>query len=305
VRRALWLLIFAAVGCPVQAQAACDPIIGVSNYTACAIDAADEIQCWGTDTFDLLTDVPSGTFTSLDGGDSTFCAITTATGVACWGADADPIVTETPGTTGFVYVTPGTDTACALETDDTVTCWGDNETVFDVAEGGSSYDHIDGEQDGYCGVKTDGSLHCWGDDLGDGLFTEPAGTDWVRVSAVASHACAIDSTGAMDCWGDNGDGQCDVPVGTYLDVSAMNSLTVAIETDGDLVLWGFDYVGTLPSGSDFVALECSGATCCAVTSAGNVECFGDDTAGVVTGSAGDECPDAAPAASYVVVMVGM
>lgn len=288
------------------ARAACDPVIGVSNYTACVIDEEDAIQCWGTDLFDLLTSAPaSGTYTSLDGGDTAFCAIETDTGVVCWGCDGTCTqVTETPAGTGYAYVTPGTSSVCALKTDDTVECWGETAApVFDVAEGGNSYNQIDGEQDAYCGVKTDGSLHCWGDDLATGLFTEPAGTSWVRVSAIAGHACAIDNTGTMDCWGDNTDGQCDVPVGTYLDVSAMDGLTVAIEADGDLVLWGNDYIGPLPGGSDFAVLECSGATCCAVTTSGNVECFGDDTQGVVTGAAGEECP--AAAASYVIVMVGM
>jgi hypothetical protein len=308
--RRLALAILILLAGPGFALAACEPIFGVGNYVACAISAEDgSIECWGTDTFSLLTSKPSVTgATFIDGGDDTVCYITSTGAIDCWGCGGCSVTDDVPAGTNYVSVSPGTaDEACALETDDTITCWGDNVAFFDVAPPASTFDQMSGDQGTFCGVLTTGALECWGFDLATGVMTEPAGTDYAKVDATGSHACALKDDASIACWGDNSDGQTTVPGTGYIDVAVSDGSSCAVESDNDLVCWGsdvLDLITDIPAG-DFVAVKCSTGTCCASSTTGNISCWGDANADIVTGSAGEECPAApAPGGGYIVTFVG-
>lgn len=313
---------------PGFAQAACDPVIGVSNWNACSIATDGTLDCWGSDTYSLTTGAPAGTFTSLDGGDADMCAVKTDGSLSCWGSTTYELIAEVPAGTTYTYATPGTATACALKSDNSATCWGNNReacatnsdctVITGTCSGGqctgaygwdapaSSFLQIAGDQDTYCGVKTDHSLECWGEDSGLGVLTEPSGTSFDFVDATAGHACAIKSDDSVDCWGDNSDGESTDPAGTFSDVAVVEDTSCGVKTDGSLSCWGGDGLGLLtdkPGSGTYTKIEGSSGVMCAVTTTGGVVCWGDDSATIVTESAGAECPVSATA-SYIVTFVG-
>ena len=53
--------------------------------TVCAVDLNNELECWGSDVNDILTDMPAGTFVSVENGNDFACAITTEGTAICWG----------------------------------------------------------------------------------------------------------------------------------------------------------------------------------------------------------------------------
>lgn len=129
-----------------------------------------------------------------------------------------------------------------------------------------------------CGVKDDNSLWCWGNNRygiwGDG--TQPASsaepvlvaTDnpWQELSFGFNHSCGIKADNSLWCWGNNSHGQLGlgsasspnqllpensavthaspqlVQAGTqWLDVSAFNNSSCAIQTDNSLWCWGANH----------------------------------------------------------------
>lgn len=126
-------------------------------------------------------------------------------------------------------------------------------------------------------IKTDGSLYAWGwnefGQLGIGgidssrfrIIPVRVGIDnnWASVSAGNSHTAAIKTDGSLYAWGNNyegafGDGTAMngsfVPVhigneNNWSSVSAGQSYTVAIKTDGSLYVWGDNTFGQLGDGT--------------------------------------------------------
>jgi alpha-tubulin suppressor-like RCC1 family protein len=120
-----------------------------------------------------------------------------------------------------------------------------------------------------------GRVECWGDNLfgqtgkgstdaGPVAPTYVAGlTDVFAITAGSSHACAIERDGGLWCWGNNTAGPVDPK-----DATAPPSPAVAarhVDVMGEAVI-------DVAAGLDFT---------CAVTQAGAVYCWGDDTHGQV------------------------
>ncbi|HEY3924155.1 MAG TPA: Calx-beta domain-containing protein [Acidothermaceae bacterium] len=114
-----------------------------------------------------------------------------------------------------------------------------------------------------------GGVECWGyggyGQLGDGNTTDRANP--VPVQGLASgiaqiaagdyHTCAVKTSGAVVCWGNNGSGQLG------------NDSTASSSTP----------VGVTGLTSGVVAIAAGGNHTCALTSAGGVKCWGDDSNG--------------------------
>src|SRR6478735_7213796 len=154
-----------------------------------------------------------------------------------------------------------------------------------------------------------------------------------QVAAGGSQTCAIRDDGTLACWGDDSAGQLDeVPSGTFRSLSAGGAHTCAIRTDGTLACWGEDSAGQLyepPEESDptypvwfhlhhhhsdrhqhhpqddpppepppppkFISVAAGDAHTCAVSAAGELSCWGDDSAGQL---------DEIPAGEFVSVSAG-
>jgi len=123
-----------------------------------------------------------------------------------------------------------------------------------------------------CALSSTGAVQCWGEnahgELGSGTSTNASTPVTVsglssRVLSIAagkSHSCALASAGAMQCWGDNqfgqlGDGRKDTFSRTPVMVSGLSSGVVAVAA------------GAYHT--------------CARTSAGAVQCWGENTYGAL------------------------
>lgn len=120
-------------------------------------------------------------------------------------------------------------------------------------------------------IKNDGTLWIWGANtfgqLGDNTILSKSspiqtitfGTSWKQVACGANHTAAIKTDGTLWLWGlntnavlgDNSTTSKSSPVQTiaggtnWNQVSAGNSVTAAIKTDGTLWVWGDNYYGTV------------------------------------------------------------
>lgn len=209
-------------------------------------------------------------------------------------------------------VIAGGNTTCASTTDDNLTCWGRNNkgqigngttkssggvaptavslvpssfTVRDIDPGGS---HM-------CAASDAGAVWCWGADAKLQLGTKNDGTGGVldktvptltdstggAVRSVATgdnFSCTVRGTGVAVCWGDNASGQLAQPLSTTSN---------ATPTPVSLA-------------SKVTKLVAGGSHACALTSAGEVWCWGSNSWGQV----GDGTPDARKTVPSLVATLG-
>jgi alpha-tubulin suppressor-like RCC1 family protein len=178
--------------------------------------------------------------------------------------------------------------ACALTVDSTVQCWGDN-TDGSLGNGGrvpevpipgtvvglTSPAAIAAGGASACALSAGGGVDCWGDNtfgqLGNGNMTIPSVAIPVAVTGLTSgvtavsvgadSACALTVGGGVQCWGRNSLGE----LGDGVPVGSVSAVPVPI--------------ASLSSGVS--ALSVGGSTACAITAAGDVMCWGDNTSGQV------------------------
>src|SRR5262249_29443069 len=128
-------------------------------------------------------------------------------------------------------------------------------------------------------VTRSGHVYAWGDNnfgqlgrVGVGSFSSvpvevsglPGGHRVVHVTGGLQHSLAVDHAGRVYAWGDNGQGQ--------LDSAHDSAVPLA--------------VAGLPSGAVVVAVAAGGQHSLAVTRAGRVYAWGDNSDGQLGGSAG-------------------
>jgi hypothetical protein len=81
------------------------------------------VVCWG---WDLLTNAPSGAFTSVSAGYHHSCAVRVDGSVACWPAEYVDIFPGTAAPKGvFTSVSATVDYTCGLRPGGKAECWGD------------------------------------------------------------------------------------------------------------------------------------------------------------------------------------
>jgi alpha-tubulin suppressor-like RCC1 family protein len=211
---------------------------------------------------------------------------------------------------GPEQVAAGGTHTCAIRTDGTLACWGDDSAgqLDEIPSG--TFRSLSAGGTHTCAIRTDGTLACWGDDSAGQLDGVPSGA-FLAVAAGGTHTCAIRDDGTLACWGDDSAGQLDeIPSGTFRSLSAGGTHTCAIRTDGTLACWGDDSAGQLyeapeeesapphsfwwwyfllhhhryhppaPSAPPkFLSVAAGGAHTCAVSAAGELSCWGDDSAG--------------------------
>ncbi len=242
--------------------------------------------CGGTDAR-----VPS--WAQVTAGPTFTCALT-ATGAAwCWGSNVAgrlgdgtgenaPVPVRVAGSLRFTALAAGFATACGLRENGAAYCWGENGngevgdgTTTDrlaptAVAGGLTFHAIAAGEGLTCGLTaSDSGLYCWGVDIGGGANAPPrdrlrparyaAGT-YVAVSVGYEIACALRADRQALCWGYGSEGQlgdgaytsADLPVpvdqslsGPFVSVSSGHDHSCAITPAGAVWCWGNNSLGQL------------------------------------------------------------
>ena len=311
-----------------------DQISSGGNHV-CALTSGGEVRCWGTGGDGQLgndstanKDHPvtvlsaNGVSTALEdivqitSGENHTCALGVSGSVKCWGdgtsgqlgnggtSDLDNPVAVTVDTDnnwleGIVQISSGADHTCVLTTEGTVLCWGEGE---DGRLGNGDANQAD--QSRPVGVSAVGG----GNTLLKGI---------VQISGGGAHTCALTSGKTILCWGQNTYGQLGLgtnyvldennpvpvmdgdgsttPLANIVQVSAGENHTCALTSGGEVWCWGDGSSGRLGYSSNFstkypvrvvnasgsstplgniVQISSGGEHNCALTSGGNVYCWG-------------------------------
>ena len=285
----------------------------------CALTKGGGVKCWGRNTFGELGDarmcgmvcanpvdvvaLGSGVV-AIAAGYAHTCVLTTAGEVKCWGNNFHGQLgngqlgdfADTPADVGLpassvVAVTAGDWHTCALTAVGAVKCWGEN-LLGQLGDGtyginrpapvgvlglGSGVAAVAAGETHTCALTTAEGVKCWGRNLagqlGDGgacgtTCTTPVdvsglGSGVAAVSAGARHSCALTKEGGVKCWGENeygqlGDGTTTDRI-TTVDVAGLASgvaavsigskHTCALTTAGNAQCWGLNDHGQLGDGS--------------------------------------------------------
>lgn len=249
----------------------------------------------------LLTTLPAfATYVPLTGvsqlwkgGQSSHsCILTSSGGVKCWGYNGygqlgDGTTTnrltpvEVTGlTNGMTAIAVGFGHTCALTSSGGVKCWGmnnfgqlgdttttDHHTPVDVTGLTSGMKTIATGWEHTCALTSNGGVKCWGynqyGQLGDNTTidhytpVEVTGlsSGVTALAAGQSHTCALTSSGGVKCWGYNDMGQ----LGDNFITNSLTPVDVTNLTSG---------VTAIAAGSWHT---------CALTSSGEVKCWGENS----------------------------
>ncbi len=277
----------------------------------CAILEDESVRCWGGNlNGELGTDLPEyidGSFkpvmvhgllpnsgaTSVTSGLFYSCAVVKGE-VLCWGANISGQLGDGTVNNSFTPVKvplfdvkvvkagPGGSHTCALKNSGEVFCWGDN--YYDQLGNGttgssvvptqvsdlSSIEQISAGQFNSCALGSDSKVWCWGSntfhllDETSKSFLKPVEmkllTDTLTVNVGAFHACALNKSGQVHCWGEND-----------LSTGCLGISPVTVQNSHVPIL-----VAGLP---EVAALGVGSVHNCALTTAGDVYCWGKNQEG--------------------------
>lgn len=306
--------------------------VALGDAHTCAIKDDGTVWCFGSNSFlqlgnssfgapDSATPVQISGFgagrtaVQVAAGERHTCALLDNGEVWCWGGNgnlelgsgsgsqADPV--QVPLGTGITAsrIFVGGRVSCALTSDNRLTCWGQNHkgqigngTV--QLSGGTAPAavsniptsfvpaHVDPGGRHVCAAATGGAVWCWGDDDRHQLATAADNTLAVNVPGPADsvtaartvatgleYSCAVLTDDTVSCWGRN-----------HLAQLGRGSVTPAVTAAP----------GAVSIGAAVSKVAAGKAFACALTTAGAVWCWGENTAGQV-GDATAGSPRLAPA----------
>lgn len=297
----------------------------------CAMGTDDRIRCWnGPPTSTTPTELDFATISSDQ--DHT-CALTAAGEAWCWGSntrgqlgDGTTQSSVTPvrvaGGQTFRAISAQAANTCALTPSGEAWCWGDNAGGV-LGEGTPSWRHTPvswagtdrlssitaGASHG-CGLASDGSAWCWGRNsngqLGDGTTRNSstpvraaAGMRFTTLSAGGDRTCGLESGGDVWCWGALAWSEHDpantstrpvmvsggIPFAT-IDVGGSH-VSCGLSRLGIAYCWGTDYTTWNTPGGTMIAapvathqvfatISAGDMHACALTVAGDAWCWGYD-----------------------------
>lgn len=281
--------------------------VAPGNAHTCALRQDRSVMCWGDNVYGQLGNadgdlasrlVPDrvsglGDAVELHSGAYFSCARRQNGEILCWGDNQNGQLgngggesnSVTPVMVGSIanaqQLSVGYDHACALLADQTVACWGNNaqgqlgngsNTNAPAPVAVSGITNAVAVQAGTyasCAVIAGGSVRCWGENgngqLGNGSTTgsnvpvNVSGLSGVTALAMGNaHVCALLAGGDVSCWGSNAGRQ----FGNIAFAAGFSSVPVQAT-----------------SVSGVQAITAGNQHTCAVTGAGEVECWGTAASG--------------------------
>lgn len=188
-----------------------------------------------------------------------------------------------------VGLTFGGHQGCAVREDGQLYCWSCDQfagtTAPEPVGTDSDWSSVGIGDQNACAIKTDGTLWCWGDvntfgQLADGTTTPHpapvqvgADADWATVRMHEYGGCATKTNHDLYCWGWNYVGQVGVPI-----TPATAVIKSPVFVMGDVAGEDFDVRG------GWTTITTSGhptAHACAMTSSGELRCWGDSAEGAL------------------------
>jgi alpha-tubulin suppressor-like RCC1 family protein len=286
--------------------------LAAGKFHTCALMSGGGVKCWGYNFDGQLGDGTSGTdrlspvdvvglssgVTAITASGAHTCALMSGGGVKCWGqnsygqlGDGTTAYQSSPVdvvglSSGVTAITASGAHTCALMSGGGVKCWGQN-SFGQLGDGTSGTDRLSpvdvvGLSSGVtavtaawghtCALTGAGGVKCWGYNgsggLGDGTIAHRLSpvdvvglsSGVAAVAASEKHTCVVTTAGGVKCWGHNFDGQ------------------LGDGTSGTDRSSPVDVVG-LSSG--VAALAAGESHTCAVTSAGDIQCWGQNSYGQV------------------------
>ena len=290
----------------------------------CAITTTGVLKCWGRNNYSKVGDgttttrltpviIDSGvSYAEISLGQFHTCGVTTTGVLKCWGDNSrgqigdgsfvSPVSTPKIIDSGVSYsqVDLGTSHSCAIKADGGLMCWGSNDqnelgdgakalTIADVVapkeiDLGTTYLSVSSGSYFSCGVTSGSDIKCWGYNehgrLGDSgvelrrtpvainsgySFTKLALGSGPSVAGLelGRSICGLNSLGELKCWGENKNGQVGVgsfggsysilkpvdQVNTFKDVSVGGNFSCAVSSAGQLKCWGKNNYGQLGDGT--------------------------------------------------------
>jgi len=274
---------------------------------ACGLDVPGTAWCWDADArtlaggeyvmqapVEVANAVP---FVQMSVGMSGACGLD-ATGTAyCWGLRNGTVSAPVPVAFNlpFTFLSVGAVHTCALTASGTAYCWGgnaygqlgdgtrtDRPTPAPVS-GSLAFSTVSAGASQTCGITTTGAAYCWGinadGELGNGSLTASAvpvavsgALAFTAIAVGRAHVCAITTDGAAWCWGAN-------------DVGQLGNGTLLASSVPTPVAGGLTFRAIAASGVEyqqqFFDDDFHSDHTCAVSTAGETWCWGDDSWGQV------------------------
>ncbi len=267
-----------------------------SGHT-CGRSTAGSAYCWGaiisegmtgtTATPYLISPPTGGDFLSIEATGGFSCGIVDSGDAYCWGYAGyegrlgdgtyedrfTPTRVLAPEGVRFRRLSRGSAQTCGITDSDALYCWGRSigPTPTElVIPGSPALAEVGGGLAYMCASAAAGTIYCWGDNmfgqLGNGTVepshvpipvAEPNGR-YVQLAVGGEHSCGLTTDATVYCWGKGGSGQLGNGVFSH------SNIPVLVD---------------LPAGVRIVGIASGGMHTCALSDAGAVYCWGDNSLG--------------------------
>ena len=284
--------------------------LGVGFSNTCGLTSSGRVVCWGLGAFGSLGNddtVLSDTAVAVVDADGSKWPLRTGVHKKSWACYRDEVCHGVPSTEYYIndgtgvldQISTGGNHSCAVTSGGQVRCWGQgnngqlgNDNIVEKDHGVTVVDGDDSStalksivqvslgDNHSCALNMDGGVFCWGlgtsGQLGNGGIVSKdhpvevivnGSTDSleniVQIASGDNHSCALNTIGRIYCWGEGSNGQ----LGNN-DIVSKDSAVMVVEADGiDTPLEGIVWIGV------------GGNHSCALTSSGNVLCWGKNDQG--------------------------